>query len=198
LGGGAYAALTLPRNSVGARQIKSGAVRASEVKDQSLLGTDFAPGQLPAGPRGLPGPAGPGAARLNYSVQTNGFDETLLATVGGYTFTGYCTAVTSATLGIGGPAAYINSSGVTSLNDGPATPYTDGFLYDGLGLSGIVAVQGVPNGSYGRDAGTAYFAVVGTSTLLQVNYNVLLDERDNTRHCSIWGTVIPTSSVGAG
>jgi hypothetical protein len=66
LGGSSYAAITLARNSVGAKQIKAGAVRSSEVKDGSLLRKDFKSGQLPAGPQGpqgLQGPAGtPGAA----------------------------------------------------------------------------------------------------------------------------------------
>ena len=61
LGGGAYAASTLPRNSVGARQIKPNAVSSSKIKDGSLQGKDFKPGQLPAGatgPAGARGPAG--------------------------------------------------------------------------------------------------------------------------------------------
>jgi len=67
LGGSAYA-VTIAKNSVGARQIKknavaaseirSGAVRSAEVKDSSLLGKDFAPGELPAGPKGEAGPSG--------------------------------------------------------------------------------------------------------------------------------------------
>jgi hypothetical protein len=62
LGGTTYAAVTLPRNSVGAKQIKANAVRTGEVKNRSLLARDFKAGQLPAGPRGpagVPGPAGP-------------------------------------------------------------------------------------------------------------------------------------------
>ena len=57
LGGGAYAATTLPRNSVGSTQIKKGAVRNSDlasnavtsrkVKNGSLLPSDFK--QLPTG-----------------------------------------------------------------------------------------------------------------------------------------------------
>jgi hypothetical protein len=54
--GTSYAAVALPRNSVGAAQIKVGAVRGPEVEDRSLRAVDFARGQLPAGPRG---PAGP-------------------------------------------------------------------------------------------------------------------------------------------
>jgi hypothetical protein len=58
LGGSSYAAVTLPANSVGAKQIKQGAVRSSKVKDASLLAADFKAGQLPAGPRGIPGVTG--------------------------------------------------------------------------------------------------------------------------------------------
>jgi hypothetical protein len=64
LGAGAYAA-GLPKNSVKAKQIKAGAVGNSElasdavtsdkVADGSLLGADFAAGQLPQGPRGEQG-----------------------------------------------------------------------------------------------------------------------------------------------
>jgi hypothetical protein len=58
LGGGAYAALRLPRNSVGPTQIKRNAVSSSKVKNRSLLAGDFKAGQLPAGPRGLTGAQG--------------------------------------------------------------------------------------------------------------------------------------------
>jgi hypothetical protein len=52
LGGVSYAAVTLPKNSVGSKQIKSNAVTSSKVKDGSLLGKDFKAGQLPTGPKG--------------------------------------------------------------------------------------------------------------------------------------------------
>jgi hypothetical protein len=58
LGGTGYAALRLPKNSVGAAQIKTGAVGTSEVKDHSLRLKDFRSGQIPAGARGAVGPAG--------------------------------------------------------------------------------------------------------------------------------------------
>ena len=64
MGGTGYA-LTIPRNSVGTQQIKKGAVANSDmrtnavtsakVKGRSLLASDFALGQLPAG---TPGPTG--------------------------------------------------------------------------------------------------------------------------------------------
>jgi hypothetical protein len=65
LTGTAYAAATLPKNSVGTRQLKNGAVSAkkiksnavssSKVKNRSLLVKDFKPGQLPKGPKGEAG-----------------------------------------------------------------------------------------------------------------------------------------------
>jgi hypothetical protein len=62
LGGGAYAALKLPKKSVGAKQLKPNAVRSAKVKDASLLRSDFKPGELPTaqeGPKGDRGDACP-------------------------------------------------------------------------------------------------------------------------------------------
>jgi hypothetical protein len=59
----------LGRNTVGTRQLVNGAVtnpkirnnavNSAKVANRSLLRSDFAPGQLPAGPTGPQGPAGP-------------------------------------------------------------------------------------------------------------------------------------------
>jgi hypothetical protein len=69
LGGTGYAAIRLPRNSVGSAQIKTGGVKrpdlgrnavdSSKVAPSSLAASDFAPGQLPQGPPGPGGPPGP-------------------------------------------------------------------------------------------------------------------------------------------
>ena len=59
LGGGAYAAVTLPANSVGTVQLKDNAVTSRKVLDGSLLRVDFRAGQLPQGPQGPAGPPGP-------------------------------------------------------------------------------------------------------------------------------------------
>jgi hypothetical protein len=63
LGGTGYAAGRLATGSVGAKQLKKGAVNSVKVKDRSLRLGDFKPserGKLrgPAGPRGAAGPAG--------------------------------------------------------------------------------------------------------------------------------------------
>jgi Collagen triple helix repeat (20 copies) len=62
LGGVSWAAATLPKDSVGAAQIKNGAVASSDVKNRSLKQIDLAPGTMlrgRAGPAGAQGPAGP-------------------------------------------------------------------------------------------------------------------------------------------
>ena len=58
MGGTGYAALSLPKNSVGSKQIKKNAVTSTKVKNGSLKVGDFAAGSLPAGPAGPQGPAG--------------------------------------------------------------------------------------------------------------------------------------------
>lgn len=87
LGGVSYAAVKLPKNSVGTKQIKKRAVTAkkikknavnsSKVKNRSLLKKDFKAGQLPKGAPGVTGPAGAtgltGAVSLaNSGIVSNG------------------------------------------------------------------------------------------------------------------------------
>jgi len=97
LGGGAYA-LSIPRNSVGPKQlrknavtgpkIKRGVVTSSKVKDHGLLAKDFKAGELPAGPPGANGERGaegaPGVSGLeqvfNSSAANSDIDKIAIAT----------------------------------------------------------------------------------------------------------------------
>ena len=75
LGSGAYAAVKIPRNSVGTAQLKSNAVTSPKVKDASLLAKDFRPGQLPAGAQGPKGDTGAaGATGATGASGANGAD----------------------------------------------------------------------------------------------------------------------------
>jgi hypothetical protein len=58
MGGTSYAAIKLPANSVGTKQLKANAVVSSKVKNGSLTAADFAPNRIPTGPRGPQGPQG--------------------------------------------------------------------------------------------------------------------------------------------
>src|SRR3954471_12214522 len=55
LGGTGYAAVKLPKNSVGSKQIKKNAVSSSKVKNGSLTKSDFKVTDLPVGPQGIQG-----------------------------------------------------------------------------------------------------------------------------------------------
>jgi len=86
LGGTGYAAITLPNNSVGLKQIKKNgvggaeirknAVRSGEVKNRALRAVDFAVGQLPAGPQGLQGIQG---VRGTFGDITTQFEQATVA-----------------------------------------------------------------------------------------------------------------------
>jgi hypothetical protein len=58
LGGTSYAAIVLPANSVGSKQIKGNSMTGAKVKNGSLRVSDFAAGQLPAGATGATGATG--------------------------------------------------------------------------------------------------------------------------------------------
>src|SRR3954447_14740625 len=80
LGGSSYAAIKLPRNSVGAAEIRTGAVRSTEIRDRSIKTADLAESTREAlrgqqGPKGLPGASGanggPGPSGVAYWAAVN-------------------------------------------------------------------------------------------------------------------------------
>ena len=58
LGGTSYAAIAIPNNSVGNKQLKKDAVDTKKVKNKTLLKDDFNASSLPAGPKGVDGVLG--------------------------------------------------------------------------------------------------------------------------------------------
>jgi hypothetical protein len=84
VGGSSYAAITLPRNSVGERQIKpraigpsemkSGAIGTRALKNRSIRRRDLSRETTNAlkGPAGPAGPPGPAAAELRAAVNASG------------------------------------------------------------------------------------------------------------------------------
>lgn len=93
LGGASYAAVQLPRNSVGSAQIRTGAVSSTEVKDRSLRLRDISPTtrtqlsgkQGPQGPAGPAGATGAPATRFTAAVRASGGFDRGTATSGGRT-----------------------------------------------------------------------------------------------------------------
>ena len=111
LGGTAYAVSQLPKNSVGAEQIRAAAVRSSEVKDRSLRAKDFASGQLPTGAKGDRGDAGSAGPRGDTGAAgVNGTNATgLFAVVA-------ASGAVSASSGVVGTVAHTASSGIYAVS----------------------------------------------------------------------------------
>jgi len=61
LGGTGYAAIKLPRNSVGVNQLRANAVTSGKVRNGALTAKDFRRSTLLRGPRGAQGPKGDSA-----------------------------------------------------------------------------------------------------------------------------------------
>jgi hypothetical protein len=85
LGGGAYA-LSVPKRSVGSKQLRPGAVTTSKVRDRSLRAKDFKRGQLPAlsGTRAgdMDPPVAPGTTIASADIETKADGQAfVLATV---------------------------------------------------------------------------------------------------------------------
>ena len=79
LGGTSYAAVVLPKNSVGATQLKANAVTSAKIKDRTIAANDLTVGTItalrgaagatgPQGPAGPGGPAGPAGTAVAYGT----------------------------------------------------------------------------------------------------------------------------------
>ncbi|RKQ92963.1 hypothetical protein C8N24_2820 [Solirubrobacter pauli] len=101
LGGTTYAAVSLPRNSVGSAQIRSNAVGSSEIRSGSIRSSELHDGSVAlrdiskgaqASLRGAQGPAGPagpaGTPAVTYRVAVNSGGGTPAGNAKGVTHTG--------------------------------------------------------------------------------------------------------------
>jgi hypothetical protein len=123
LGGTGYAAIKLPRNSVGNKQLRANAVTSGKVRNGSLTPKDFTPNALKRGPRGPQGPKGdsaPGAIpRVGFASRDPVTGNGAAVPVGG-------TAVDLVALsGAAGSAGYGASSGVV-VASGPSRLIANG------------------------------------------------------------------------
>lgn len=138
LGGGAYAAVELPKDSVRSRQVKDGSLQAKDFKrgqlprgakgDRGLKGDPGARGeQGAAGPGGPAGPPGPGARTYAGQFENDGAPH-VIATVDGVSFAALCEApggvADRAFLVLTGTSLY--GWGSTRSGAG-STPYTEVF-----------------------------------------------------------------------
>jgi hypothetical protein len=143
----AHAARTLPRNSVGGKQLRRSAVTSSKIKNHTIVSADIARGTWNAirgktGPAGAQGPQGaPGANAVSYFALVSGAGEFLRgnALSGTHTTNGSGYYVVTFPRDVGACVPSITLGGIgASQPPGSATWHTDGNgigiqLYDGAG-----------------------------------------------------------------
>jgi hypothetical protein len=118
-GGAAYAATKLAKNSVGAKQIKNGAItpaKLSAAAKQSLQGAPGPQGERgPEGREGPRGPQGPGAISFEAAVPETG-EYHDIKTVNNILIRGFCEATTAAIALVSVGSTPMDVYGTTSHN----------------------------------------------------------------------------------
>jgi hypothetical protein len=173
LGGGAYAAIKLPRNSVGTKQLKKGAVtppKLSAKTRKQLKGKTGPPGTPGApGQPGTPGSAGPGAKLLVTEPVASATDAYVeLGKVGPFTLHTRCRisgGTVDAALVVTGPALTLDAVYITRLT-GSSTTLTDSDIEATPTIASPLVIGGSSAPS-GGNVGTAW-----TSALLKSDSSV--------------------------
>jgi hypothetical protein len=210
LGGTSYAAIRLPRGSVGRAQIRNNAVTTAKVRDRSLLARDFKVGQLPPGPEGPPGPPGgagpkgdpgtdgapgppgtpgPGAIKLFRATHLGDGKTVTLGTIAGFTITDTC-SVTQA----GGAT---NSVSFSSPSPGASTDYRFSSSTDGgpaaTTVTGGTATLGVsptaPPGGHHQDV---WLDLVLTDDSQVANVSLYARAVGTGEVCRVVGVAVPS------
>ena len=187
LGGTSYAAVKLPANSVGNRQLARGAVSSTKVKDGSLLTRDFRRGQLRArvqGPTGARGPAG-----LRGPTGSQG------ATGPSDTWAHSMTSGAASTSFTLGPGSYEYHLGAYFTNNG-GSPVAAG-CYEGLSAGGAAPVRFETNYSKTSVPGSGGYGSVAKAGVLEITdtkqLNFACDESVNLDV----GAFVTVTKVGA-
>jgi hypothetical protein len=179
LGGTSYAAIVLPRNSVGNKQLRANAVTSGKVRNGSLQSRDFRAGQLPRGPRGAQGPPGPAAESQSGLVRTAfaSRDPVYAAGGGGAAVTVGAAATDLITLDVAaGSAGYAASSGVITAT-GPSRLVANGqaVLVNSAAAPGDASCRLALSGSDDRAIGNYVNVQIGPSAYVAQNVSAGAD-----------------------
>lgn len=144
LGGTSYAALKLPSNSVGSKQIRTAAVGSSEVRNRSLSTADLSVNARAAlrGAKGDAGPAGAPAVRYFAAISSAGQRVRGNATTASHTSGGSG----SYTVGFGTNVSACAYTATVGTTDGSTAPAGRATVRDDGGNVGvqIVDASGAP------------------------------------------------------
>lgn len=165
LGGTSYAAVAIPKNSVGSPQIINSSVKSKDVKNGSLKGVDFKAGEIPAGAQGPAGPAGPaGAVGPQGPVgPSNGYVVDTGADILNWNLTpGTFTTVATLNLPAG---SYVLTGKVLTNNNEAAGTVAETVCR--LSLNGVVdsGTEYLPTGASADGADRGYIVVAGAKTI---------------------------------
>ncbi|MEA2448099.1 MAG: hypothetical protein QOG63_31 [Thermoleophilaceae bacterium] len=177
LGGGAYAALKLPKGSVGAKQLKKHAVTPPKLAKSTVKKLKGATG--PPGTPGQPGdtgPAGPGTKGFRSDpAATTGTAFGSLGAAGPYTLLTRChddgAGNIDATIAYAGPAGRLDFTSVVSPSGGAAQPSAGGGdLPEGTTAAPVPLTTGLaPTGGHSGTGSTfATIATGGQTVFVQV------------------------------
>lgn len=194
LGGGSYAAIKLPANSVGNKQLKKNAVTLKKIKRSTRHALKGQKGDT--GPRGATGAAGPGASRLNWSETISNPVATQLFSSGdGLTVSAKCdfdslndanrvTIVFGAT----GSGAKASATWTDKESDElQAFPFQDGNSNGGFTVVTTTG-HGTTTSRFRRLEGQAI--VSNAIRIVSVAFHALVDTNGN---CELDATVTPAS-----
>jgi hypothetical protein len=194
LGGGSYAAIKLPANSVGTKQLKKTAVTLKKIKRSTRHALKGQQGDT--GPRGATGAAGPGASRLNWSeTHSNPVATQLFSSGDGLTVSAKCefdslNDANKLTIVFGATGSGAKASATWTVQESDVPQVSP--VQDGNSNGGFTIVATESNGTtttlFRRLEGQAI--VSNDIRIVSVAFHALVDTNGN---CELDATVTPAS-----
>jgi hypothetical protein len=192
LGGTSYAAIRLPANSVGTKQLKKNAVTLKKIKPgarKALRGRRGATG--PPGTNGQPGPPGPGAVRIDFTRPRDPDTTETLFSREGLSIAATCSKDTlfgdtklALNLTASGANATVNVSWIKQFHvDGTPTPYQSATA------NGTVPIPLQGHSGFDRAEGQAVLRTDG----LTVSFTFHALASGSGGPCEVSGTATPAT-----
>ena len=193
LGGTGYAAIKLPANSVGTKQLKKNAVTLQKIKpsaQKALRGPQGDPGpQGPQGGRGATGPQGAGPVRLDWSGTAAAGTTSTLYSRAGLSIKAQCSAGPTVTVKLGatgGTGAAANATWTHEESDQPTTTTQQGGI-----ANGVLDVGATASGDFRRVEGQAVLRSADGSLVVSVVFHAFVNSSGGA--CKVDGTAAPTA-----